>query len=62
MKKRYDIYYNDGAYYGTITFDNKSQDEIEAVIQAEINDNNKNTNPMYHISRRNFKEVNYYRM
>lgn len=57
MKRRYDIYYNDGAYYGAITFENKSQDEIEDLIQEEIDDNNKNPNSLYHITRDNFKEV-----
>lgn len=57
MKKTYNIYYNDGAYYGTVTFTNKSQEEIEDVIQKEIEDNNKNPNSLYHITRNNFKEV-----
>ena len=57
MDKTYDIYYNDGAYYGTMTLKNKTDAEIETLIQSEIDDNNKNINPLYHISRKNFKEV-----
>lgn len=57
MEKRYDIHYNDGAYYGTITFRDKSQEEIEDIIQKEIEDNNKNPNSLYHITRDNFKKV-----
>jgi hypothetical protein len=52
--KQYDIYYNDGAYYGTMTFENSSKDEIEKAIAEEIEDNNKNPNSMYHITRKNF--------
>lgn len=51
---KYNIYYNDGAYYGTITFKNSSREEIEKVIMQEIESNNKNPNPMYHITRNNF--------
>ena len=58
MEKQYNIYYNDGAYYGNMTFNNKSQIEIENYIQNEIKDNNKNINPLYHIGRENFIEVN----
>ena len=54
--KRYDIFYNDSASYGSITFKDASQAEIEASIKEEINNNNKNTNPEYHISRSSFKE------
>lgn len=57
MLKKYNIYYNDGAFYGTVTFKNKTQSEIESLIQDEINDNNKNPNKMYHITRNNFKEI-----
>ena len=56
MIKKYDIFYNDGAYYGTMAFKNKSQIETERLIQAEIDSNNKNPNPLYHITRENFKE------
>ena len=57
MTKEYDIFYNDGAYYGTMTFKNKSQFEIEDLIQEEIRKNNKNPNSLYHIARDNFKEL-----
>ena len=57
MNKEYNIFYNDGAYYGTMTFrEDVPQDRIETLIQKEINDNNKNINPLYHITRDNFKE------
>ena len=55
--KKFNIYYNDGAYYGTITFENSLQEEIKKVIMQEIENNNKNINPMYHITRNNFQEV-----
>lgn len=57
MVKKYNIYYNDGAFYGSMVFKNKNQNEIDVAIQSEINSNNRNINPMYHISRSNFKEV-----
>lgn len=57
MKKEYNIFYNDGAYYGTITFKEIPQNEIETLIQAEIDNNNKNINTLYHITRNNFKEL-----
>lgn len=57
MNKKYEIFYNDGAYYGTMVFNNMSQTEIEDRIQLEIDNNNKNINPLYHITRDNFKEV-----
>ena len=56
MIKRYDIFYNDGASYGSIAFKDTPQTEIEVSIKEEIDNNNKNTNPEYHISRFNFKE------
>ena len=36
---------------------NNRDKEIESEIQKEIENNNKNPNPMYHITRKNFKEV-----
>lgn len=57
MIKKYEIFYNDGAFYGKMTFKNKSQIEIENIIQKEIDSNNKNINPIHHITRNNFKEV-----
>jgi L-fucose mutarotase/ribose pyranase (RbsD/FucU family) len=54
---KYNIYYNDGAYYGTMTFKDTSINKIESEITKEIKDNNKNINPMYHITRNNFIEV-----
>ena len=52
--EKYNVYYNDGVYYGTITFENSTKDEIESAIMQEIEENNKNINPMYHITRKNF--------
>ena len=53
--KEFNIYYNDGAYYGKMEFENNiSQNEIEKAITKEIEDNNKNPNTLYHISRNNF--------
>lgn len=57
MRKVYEVYYNDGVYYGTLSFIGCSQNEIEESIQCEIDSNNKNSNKDYHISRNNFKEV-----
>ena len=57
MKKTYNIYYNDGAYYGTITFTNKTSEEIENCISEEIKENKKNINSLYHINRNNFKLI-----
>jgi uncharacterized coiled-coil protein SlyX len=35
MNKQFDIYYNDGVYYGSIAFTDKTREEIEKVIQEE---------------------------
>ncbi|MDF2880207.1 MAG: hypothetical protein K0R54_764 [Clostridiaceae bacterium] len=40
-----------------MTFSDLSQTEIETLIQKEIDSNNKNINPLYHITRNNFKEI-----
>jgi len=53
--QKYIINYNDGVYYGVIIFKNKTKEEIEDYIRLEIERNNKNSNPLYHISRENFK-------
>lgn len=57
MIRHYEIYYNDGASYGSMTFRDKTQDEIEACIEHVIKENNKNPNSSYHITRNNFKEM-----
>lgn len=57
MKKCYEIYYNDGALYGSMTFRDKTQEEIDECIEHVIKENNKNPNNLYHIARSNFKEV-----
>jgi len=54
--KIFRIYYNDGVYYGSMIFQNNSKDEIENEIMQEIENNNKNINSMYHITRKNFIE------
>lgn len=62
MTKTFDIHYNDGAYYGTVTFKDMSQEAIETEIQREISKNNAHMNKyadhtLYHISMENFKAV-----
>ncbi|MFW6016256.1 MAG: hypothetical protein ACOCRK_07430 [bacterium] len=54
---KYDIYYNDGVYYGSMTFNSKDKKEIEEAINNEIERNNNNPNPMYHIKINNFELV-----
>ena len=55
MIKTYEIFYNDGAEYGVMKFRNKTQAYIEDAIKHEIENNNRNLNPNYHITRDNFK-------
>lgn len=55
--KKYEVFYNDGIHYGTMTFEGMSQAAIETDIQEEISRNNKNPNPLYHITRENFEEI-----
>lgn len=57
MKKSYKITYKDGVHYGNITFIDKTQEEIEIEIQAEIKENNKNPNKDYHITRESFQRM-----
>ena len=57
MEKKYNIFYDDGAYYGQMIFSDSSQTEIENSIQEEIVRNNKSPNPLWHIKRKNFKEI-----
>ena len=57
MEKKYNIFYDDGAYYGQMIFRDSSQTEIENSIQEEIVRNNKSPNPLWHIKRKNFKEI-----
>lgn len=57
MKKQYNIFYKDGVHYGTMTFTNKSQSEIEDFIKEEIKENNKTVNPLFHLDRSGFVEV-----
>lgn len=57
MMKEYDMYYNDRTFYGTIAFKSDTEVEIEKLVNEEIEDNNKNPNPLYHISRDNFIEI-----
>lgn len=55
--KKYEVFYNDGVHYGTMIFEGISQSAIETDIQEEISRNNKNPNPLYHITRENFEEI-----
>ena len=57
IEKRYKIYYNDGAFYGSITFINKTNKFIQKFFLNEINSNNKNINKNYHINFKNVKRV-----
>jgi len=57
MVKQFEVFYNDGVYYGTFVFHNKSKSEIDNFIQGEIKRNNKNINKDYHITKDNFQEV-----
>ena len=56
-KKRYKIFYNDGALYGEISFINKTNKFIQKFFSREIKDNNKNINKNYHIDYKNIKRV-----
>lgn len=56
--RKFEIYYNDGAFYGSVTFKDSPNEEIEKIILQEIEGNNKNINPLYHITRKNFIEIN----
>lgn len=59
-KRVFQIFYNDGVYYGKMTFTNKTQLEIESAIKEEIYQNNKNLkNNSYLIGRENFREIQY---
>jgi sporulation protein YlmC with PRC-barrel domain len=55
--KKYIIYYNDGVYYGTVTFYNLTQKQCEKHLQKEIKDNNKRheTRKYYQINWKNIK-------
>ena len=57
MRKRYEIYYNDGAFYGEVTFTNKTRKFIKDFFIKEIKNNNKNTNKLYHIGFKNIKKM-----
>lgn len=56
LRRKFNIFYNDGVEYGSVAFTGLTDTEIEEQIQREIDSNNKNPNPNYHISRENFKE------
>ena len=56
MKRMYEIFYNDGAYYGTMTIEGNRRKALK-LIKNEILENNKNLNRNYHISKRNFKRI-----
>ena len=56
MKRIYNIFYNDGVYYGTMTINGNRRKALKS-IKNEIIDNNKNINKNYHISKKNFKRI-----
>ena len=54
--KHFNIYYNDGAYAGTISFLNKSRKFIKAYLSKVIREDfNTNSNKAYHINFKNIK-------
>lgn len=54
----YHIRYNDGAFYGKLHCHYESEQVAEEAIAEEIERNNSNQpNPLYHISRKNFKKI-----
>ena len=54
--KHFNIYYNDGAYAGTISFLNKSRKFIKAYLSKVIREDfNTNCNKAYHINFKNIK-------
>jgi len=57
MKKVYNIYYDDGVYYGTVTFYNLTQKQTKQQLQTEIDKNNKlhSTRKHYQINFKNIK-------
>ena len=57
LKRKFNIFYNDGVEYGSVIFAGLTDAEIGDWIQKEIDSNNKNPNPDYHISRENFVEI-----
>ena len=57
MYKEYRIYYNDGAFYGSVIFENKTRRFIQKYLLEEIKENNKNINKDYHINFKNIKRV-----
>ena len=57
MDKKYKIHNNDGSYCGTATFKNKSQSEIDDIIQEEIDIYNMDVSQPFRISKDNFKEI-----
>ena len=57
IEKIYNINYNDGVYYGTIKFYNKTKKQIKKYLLSEIKDNNKTSNKNYCINFKNIKRV-----
>lgn len=56
MKREYNIFYEDGCYYGNITIKGNKRTAMK-IIKAEILENNKNVNKDYHITRKCFKRA-----
>lgn len=56
--RKFEIRYNDGAFYGEIAFNDKhSQEHINEFFIGEISRNNANPNKDYHITMDNIKEI-----
>jgi len=55
--RKYEICYNDGAFYGEIEFHNTTEKIIKEKIEKEIISNNSIPNKNYHISNKNFKII-----
>jgi hypothetical protein len=55
--RHFKIYYNDGVYAETISFDSKTNEFIEECLADSIAEYNQNINSRYHITRDNIKEV-----
>lgn len=57
VERFFEIHYNDGVFYGTVTFTGKTDSFIERWIRMEIESSSENCNADYHLTRANFQEV-----
>lgn len=55
----FEIRYNDGVFAEQISFDTQkvNEEKMEILLDEEIKEFNKNSNPDYHITRNNIKEI-----